>query len=105
MRSLPLALLLAACAPVALTPEAVSVRITSNPETVKGCRYLEAVEGKDDRNMRVTGSTGTDANARHRLQNNTAALKGNTVLLTYESTRTNYTLLRGEAYACSGVRP
>lgn len=89
-------LLLASC--VSLKPEGQDVRVTSNPEIVKGCTYLGEVTGTT--RYGPVGNAKTDEQSAHNdLKNNAGKLGANTVLL-QDTTGDNWIVKRGEAYRC-----
>lgn len=71
---------------VSLTPEEKAVRMTSNPEAVKGCRLV------GDATVFYKWTTGEDE-----MKRKTRQLGGNVIFVTTERP------LRGEAYACPEV--
>lgn len=88
------AALLSAC--VSTTPQGARVRVTSNPDVVKPCKFLG--------NVRATsgwgGSAGTGlagSNTEKTLQNKTASLGGNVVFVVASGIHAS-----GEAYRCDG---
>jgi hypothetical protein len=83
---------------VSLTPEGKKVRITNNPETVKGCTFLKNVRSTSTLSGNVEGLAAS-ANEKT-LQNDTAALGGN-VLYVISSGRH----ASGEAYRCGEPTP
>jgi hypothetical protein len=79
---------------VSTTPAGEKVRVTSNPDVVKGCKFLS--------NVRATsgwgGSGGTGlagSNTEKTLQNKTASLGGNVVFVVSSGIHAS-----GEAYRC-----
>jgi hypothetical protein len=92
-----LALICAAC--VSTTPAGERVRVTSNPDVVKGCKFLG--------NVRATsgwgGPAGTglaSSNTEKTLQNKTAALGGNVLYEVQAGIHAS-----GEAYKCEAPKP
>lgn len=88
-----------ACA--TLTPSGARVRITTNPETIRGCEFVGEVVGKD----RMWGGTGGQGvaqdNAEIRVKNQAAEMGANVVFLNTATTNTSGSRQRGEAYRCS----
>jgi hypothetical protein len=84
-----------------LTPEGSAVRITSNPDVVKGCKFIGQVEGSDHMNGGLLGQGAAENNATVRLQNEAAAMGANTVFLSRSSTGFSGSSQLGEAYSCS----
>jgi len=87
-----LLLLLAAC--VSTTPEGAAVRVTSNPDVVKGCQFLGNVKATSGWGGPAGTGLGT-SNTEKTLQNKTAKLGGNVVFVT-----TSGVHAIGEAYKC-----
>jgi hypothetical protein len=86
-----------------LTPAGSVVRVTANPEAVRGCRVVGEVRGSD----RLQGGALADAaerNADAQLRNAAGALGANVVLLSSSSTDRSGSTVRGEAYACGAPR-
>jgi hypothetical protein len=93
---LPAVLTLAAC--VSLTPAGEKVRVTSNPDVVKGCTFLGNVKATSG--FSGPGETGLGtSNTEKTLQNKTAALGGNVLFLTAPGVHAT-----GEAYACQDAQ-
>lgn len=91
------ALLLVGAGCVTVSPEAESVRVTSNPDVVRGCRFL----GNVDATSGWGGSAGTglaQSNTEKALRNKTAKLGGNVLFLVASGIHSS-----GEAYACSSA--
>jgi hypothetical protein len=86
-------LLLASC--VSTTPEGAKVRITSNPDVVKGCQFLGNVKATSG----WGGNAGTGlatSNTEKTLQNKTAELGGNVIFINSSGIHAT-----GEAYKCT----
>jgi len=92
-------LLPVACMTTALTPEGAKVRVTSNPEAVKGCKLVGEVTGNDHMNGGVASGV-AEEQAHRRLMNSAAEKGGNIVLVTSSSTGHNGSSQRGEVYRC-----
>ena len=95
--------LTASCVTTTLTPAGANVRETTNPEAVKGCKYLGQVMGKFDTkggfNARATAASIAD----NRFRNRAADLGANVALVKGAETFTEYSVKSGEAYDCTGV--
>lgn len=104
MRRYAIGLLLAtsACVTTKLSPEAQAIRLTSNADVVKGCKFLGNVEGTDNMNGGMLGQNAAAENAMRRMKNKAAALHANTIFLTAnDGTKFSGSTQRGEAYACA----
>lgn len=80
---------------VSTTPAGEKVRVTSNPDVVKNCKFLGNVKATSG----WGGSAGTGlagSNTEKTLQNKTAALGGNVVFVVASGIHAS-----GESYACS----
>lgn len=86
------------CATV--TPAGQKVRVTANPEVVRGCKYIGEVKGSDRMWGGLAGQGIAEDNAVIRLKNKDAAMGGNVVLMTVASTNTSGSSQRGEAHFC-----
>lgn len=95
--SLPLLMLLVGC--ISASPAAQKVRITQNPEAVKGCRFLGNVKATSGWGGAAMSGVGAH-NAEVALQEKTAKLGGDVVFVVASGTHAS-----GEAYDCSGRRP
>ncbi len=79
----------------------LQVRLTTNPDVVKGCRFIGEVRGADHLNGGALGSETAQENAERILRNNAGQIGANVVLLS--RTRSHYytgATAIGEAYAC-----
>ncbi len=94
-----LAILTAGCT-VAAQGNAARIRITSNPEAVRGCKFLGNVEGDDHVNGGQFGQAAAENNATVYMRNKANALGGNVILMVRSSTNTGGSNQLGEAYAC-----
>lgn len=83
--------LLSSC--VALTPAGEKVRVTTNPDVVRGCQFIQTVSATSGWGGAAAG-TGT-ANTEATLRNRTAKLGGNTLYLVQGGVHSS-----GEAYKC-----
>jgi hypothetical protein len=86
------ALLLAGC--VSVSPEGEEVRVTSNPDVVKGCKFLGNVKATSG----WGGPAGTglaSSNSAKTLRNKAAKLGGNVVFVVESGIHAE-----GEAYLC-----
>jgi hypothetical protein len=86
-------LVLPAC--VSLTPEGEKVRVTNNPDVVRGCEFISNVTATSGWGGSA-GTAGGTANTEATLRNKTAKAGGNTLFLTTAGTHAS-----GEAYRCS----
>lgn len=94
-------LLLSGCVTTKLAPGADAVRVTSNGETVKDCKFLGEIKASD----RMNGGFGQGAaeeNTDRRLKNQAIEMGGNVVLLNRANTSYFGSSARGEVYACEG---
>jgi len=96
-----LSFIAAGCVHVQLTPEGERVRVTNNPEAVKGCRLVGPVDASDRLNGGMAGQMAAEENAQRTLRNKTAEMGANVVLLATSTTGTSGSRVRGEAYACA----
>ncbi|MDB5971583.1 MAG: hypothetical protein JWQ90_4033 [Hydrocarboniphaga sp.] len=94
-------LLLASCVTVTLSPEGSQVRLTSNPDVVKGCSYIGFVQGTDHMNGGLAGQGAAEEDAMREIRNNAAKMGANTVNLIVTTTGFSGSAVRGEAYKCS----
>jgi hypothetical protein len=94
------ALMLSGCMYATLKPGAQAVRVTSNPEAVRGCALLGEVRGRDGWNGGMAGQGAAERNADIALRNAAHEMGGNVILLTTESVNTSGATKRGEAYRC-----
>jgi hypothetical protein len=90
---------LSACA--SLTPKGATVRLTTNPDVVKGCQYVGEVQGTDRMWGGMAGQGVAEDNAETRLRNKAAAMGADTVFLNISSTTTSGSKQKGEAYRCA----
>jgi uncharacterized protein YbjQ (UPF0145 family) len=95
--------LLLGCVTTSLTPAGSKVRVTTNPEAVKGCKYLGEVMGRDRMNGGTAGQWAAEENADNRFKNRAAEMGANTVLMITAQTNTSGAVKRGEAYACEAA--
>ena len=86
---------LAACT-ASLSPEAKAVRLTANPEMVRGCRLIGPVEGGGGKFANTIYKGSAEKNALAEIRNRAARQGANTVLLIPGAT----TNKAGEAYQC-----
>jgi hypothetical protein len=91
---------LAGCVTTRLTPTGEKVRVTSNPETVRGCTFLGAVKGADHMNGGIAGQGAAEENANRRLRNAAASMGADTVLIVTATTGMGGSTVRGEGYRC-----
>jgi len=95
--SLPLLMLFVGC--ISASPAAQKVRITQNPEAVKGCRFLGNVKATSGWGGAAMSGVGAH-NAEVALQEKTAKLGGDVVFVIASGAHAS-----GEAYDCSGRLP
>jgi hypothetical protein len=93
-------LALIGCVTTTVTGAGAKVRVTSNPESVRGCKPLGNVKGSDHWNGGTMGQGFAEESATNELRNNTAAMGGNTVLMVRSTTNTSGSTQLGEAYSC-----
>jgi hypothetical protein len=98
MKAVAVVLLLAVLATgcVSTTPEAEQVRVTSNPDVVKGCKFLGNVKATSGWGG-PAGSGLASSNTTKTLQNKTAKLGGNVLFVVESGVHAE-----GEAYLCPG---
>ena len=100
------ALMTSACVTSRLTPEAEAIRLTDNPEVVKGCTFIANVEGSDQMNGGTLGQGAAEENAMRRMRNQAAEKKANTLYVTRpDGTKFSGSHQRGEAYTCPSKAP
>lgn len=92
-------LLIGGCGTPTLSPEAVAVRITANPEAVRGCTLMGEVRGKSNWGGLLYQKAGEER-ARGGLRNAAVALGANVVLIETALTGFSGSKIRGEAYWC-----
>ena len=85
-------LLLTGC--VSLTPQAQAIRVTNNPDVVRGCKFLGNV--RDD----GANAVGTATRVEDMLKKRAAALGGNVLMVTSTTATPYVTTMSGEAYSC-----
>jgi hypothetical protein len=93
---------LSACVTTSLTPRGEKVRLTSNPDVVRPCKYVGEVTGADRMNGGTAGQGAAEENANRRLRNNAAQIGADTVFIGTSTTNTSGSVQRGEAYQCGG---
>ncbi|HYK03048.1 MAG TPA: DUF4156 domain-containing protein [Thermoanaerobaculia bacterium] len=94
-----------ACVTTNVTPGGEKVRITSNPDVVKPCKFIGEVKGADRMNGGFMGQGSAEENANRRLRNNAAAMGADTVFIGTSTTNTSGSVQRGEAYICGASSP
>lgn len=97
-------LLLAACVTTKVTPEGEAVRVTTNPEAVKGCRFVGDVSASDRMNGGALGQDAAEENTHRRIKNATAAAGGNVAFLQNSDVSVYGASKRAEAYRCEDPR-
>ncbi len=90
---------LAGCVTKQYTPEGAKIRVTSNPEIVRNCKYISNVRGSDHMNGGI-GQGAAAENSMREIQNKTAELGGNTLHLVTNNIGWGGAEIRGEAYFC-----
>lgn len=63
---------LTGCVTTQLTPKAQMVRVTSNPEAVRGCTLIGNIDASDRLQGGMMGQMAAEENANRRLQNKAA---------------------------------
>lgn len=105
MRSLPAlavaSVALLSCVTTKVNPAGQTVRMTSNPEIVRGCSYLGEVVGKDRLNGGMLGQGAAEENATRRIKNKAATMGADTVFISTSHTGFSGSTIRGEAYRCA----
>lgn len=94
----PVLLVVTVASCVSTTPAGERVRVTSNPDVVRGCKFLGNVKATSG----WGGSAGTGlagSNTEKTLQNKTAQLGGNVVFIVSSGIHAS-----GEAYRCEAAR-
>ena len=98
-----LALFSCTMTPQTMTPEQRSVRVTSNPDVVRGCQFLGNVS--DEGVMFGTSKTSPAERVNNMLRVKTAALGGNVVMLSATGETRSTVTASGEAYKCPAPTP
>lgn len=96
------ALAISGCVTTQLKPGAESVRITSNPEVVRGCKVIGEVRAADRMNGGMVGQDAAEENTYRRLRNAAVDMGANVVYLERAGTGYYGASARGEAYICGG---
>jgi hypothetical protein len=86
---------------ISTTPEGSKVRITTNPDVVRACKFLGEVRGTERMWGGTAGQGAAQDNAVNRLKNKTAEMGGNVVFLNSATTNTSGSTQIGEAYRCA----
>jgi len=103
------ALLAFACAtvgpesPIAQVPPAIdqiSVLLTSNPDTVRGCTFVGDVQGADRWSAGLGAGDAARKEAVQEVKQRAAGMKANAVLLIASTTESSGSRVRAEAYRC-----
>jgi hypothetical protein len=92
-RLIPVLLLVCAC--TSTSPAGEKVRVTSNPEAIKGCELLGPVKGSSGWGGAATANV-SENNSMNALRDNAAKMGANVVLMVSSGT----TRKEGEAYKC-----
>lgn len=98
--SILLSMMLFSCVTTTLSPAAERVRVTSNPEAVRGCTLVGELRGADHMNGGFAGQGAAEENAMRRLKNEAAEKGADTVLIITSTTNTSGSTIRGEGYRC-----
>jgi hypothetical protein len=101
LRRVLLAVLVAAVSCVSTTLKGSKVRITTNPDVVRGCKYIGQVRGSERMWGGMAGQGAAQDNAVNRLKNKTAEMGGTVVFLNSATTNTSGSTQIGEAYRCA----
>lgn len=84
------------------SPQAEAVRVTTNPEAVKGCAFIGNVQGKESGWGGTAGQNIAENNAHVRLRENAVKMGADTVLLMTSNVGFSGAVQRGEGYRCKG---
>lgn len=84
---------------IALTPAGEKVRVTSNPDVVKGCDFIGPVEGSSSYGGMAMQRVG-EHNSINELRNEAGKLGADTVMLVTSHVGFSGAKQRGEAYNC-----
>jgi uncharacterized protein YbjQ (UPF0145 family) len=98
-------LLLTACVTTDLTPAGEKVRVTSNPDAVRGCTLVGEIVGRDRMNGGMAGQGAAEENAMRRMKNQAAEMGADTVLMVTAATGFSGSIQRGEGYRCNAATP
>ena len=91
---------LTGCVTTSLSHDGANVRVTLNPDVVKGCKYIGEIVGRDRLNGGALGQSAAEQNADNRIKNHAAELGANVVLLSTNETGFSGSTKRGEGYSC-----
>lgn len=94
-------LLMSGCVTTQLTSSGDAVRVTSNPEVVRGCTYIGNATASDRMNGGVAGKDAARENTDRRLRNKAAEMGGDTVHLMSDDYGWSGAAARGEVYRCA----
>lgn len=98
MRSVLLLLLVMLTGCVTLSEQGSRVRVVSNPDAVKGCKYLAQVTSSSSWGGLASGLAFDNAMAE--LKNKTAQIGGDTAFTSVMLSSWGGTRIVGDAYAC-----
>ena len=99
-------LLVLGCVTTKLSPEAEVVRLTSNPEVVRECRFLREIAGISTNRQDGGSPILREAAARASLRNNAVAIGADVVLVAGAmAVGAVVSTQRGEAYRCAPPAP
>jgi hypothetical protein len=88
------------CVTTSLSQAGTNVRVTSNPDVVKGCKYIGEIVGRDRLNGGALGQAAAEQNADNLIKNHAAELGANVVFLSTNETGFSGSTKRGEGYSC-----
>jgi hypothetical protein len=91
-----------ACVTAKLTPEAEAIRVTSNPEAVRGCTLLGEISGKSS-SLAAGDEGATEEDARRRLRLAAVEKGADVVLVQSTQVAARSSVQRGEAYRCASA--
>lgn len=94
---------LASCVTTKLTTAGDDVRVTKNPEVVRGCEYIGNATASDRMNGGIAGKDAARENTDRRLRNKAAEMGGDTVHLMSDDYGWSGAAARGEVYRCRGT--
>jgi len=95
--------LAASCVTTTVTPAGAKVRETTNPDAVKGCKYLGHIMGKFETRGGFSARSTAENIADNRFRNRAAELGANVALVKGADTNSSYSVKGGDAYDCTGI--
>jgi uncharacterized protein YbjQ (UPF0145 family) len=93
------------CVTTRLSPAAETVRLTTNPEAVRGCELVGDIDASDRMQGGMMGQMAAEENANRRLRNKAVEMGANVVLVGQSTTGMSGSRVRGEAYRCAATSP